>query len=285
MADHVIECKNITYTYPISDEPAIKNLSRNIERGKFYGIIGNNGSGKSTLCAILRGFAPAYFKGKLDGEVIFNGKDISQYGYELAKMIGYVFQNPFTQISGIKETVFEEIAYGLENFGTPVEEIEKRVIEVMKLTITDELAMKNPYELSGGQMQRVALASVIVLNPDVLIIDEPTSQLDPQGTESVFEIIRKLKEQKKTIILVEHKIDLIAEFTDHVIILKDGEVLKEGDTNSVLTDISLLEHGIAIPQVTQLAIQLKENGLPINSISVTEDSLLAILKNLLGERG
>ena len=264
MADHVIECKNITYTYPISDEPAIKNLSLNIERGKFYGIIGNNGSGKSTLCAILRGFAPAYFKGKLDGEVIFNGKDISQYGYELSKMIGYVFQNPFTQISGIKETVFEEIAYGLENFGTPVEEIEKRVIEVMKLTNTEELAMKNPYELSGGQMQRVALASVIVLNPDVLIIDEPTSQLDPQGTESVFEIIRKLKEQKKTIILVEHKIDLIAEFTDHVIILKDGEVLKEGDTNSVLTDISLLEHGIAIPQVTQLAIQLKENGLPIN---------------------
>ena len=233
----------------------------------------------------MRGFAPAYFKGKLDGEVIFNGKDISQYGYELSKMIGYVFQNPFTQISGIKETVFEEIAYGLENFGTPVEEIEKRVIEVMKLTNTEELAMKNPYELSGGQMQRVALASVIVLNPDVLIIDEPTSQLDPQGTESVFEIIRKLKEQKKTIILVEHKIDLIAEFTDHVIILKDGEVLKEGDTNSVLTDISLLEHGIAIPQVTQLAIQLKENGLPINSISVTEDSLLAILKNLLGERG
>lgn len=285
MADYVIECKNITYTYPISDEPAIKNLSLNIERGKFYGIIGNNGSGKSTLCAILRGFAPAYFKGKLDGEVIFNGKDISQYGYELSKMIGYVFQNPFTQISGIKETVFEEIAYGLENFGTPVEEIEKRVIEVMKLTNTEELAMKNPYELSGGQMQRVALASVIVLNPDVLIIDEPTSQLDPQGTESVFEIIRKLKEQKKTIILVEHKIDLIAEFTDHVIILKDGEVLKEGDTNSVLTDISLLEHGIAIPQVTQLAIQLKENGLPINSISVTEDSLLAILKNLLGERG
>ena len=285
MADHVIECKNITYTYPISDEPAIKNLSLNIERGKFYGIIGNNGSGKSTLCAILRGFAPTYFKGRLDGAVIFNGKDISQYGYELSKMIGYVFQNPFTQISGIKETVFEEIAYGLENFGTPVEEIEKRVIEVMKLTNTEELAMKNPYELSGGQMQRVALASVIVLNPDVLIIDEPTSQLDPQGTESVFEIIRKLKEQKKTIILVEHKIDLIAEFTDHVIILKDGEVLKEGDTNSVLTDISLLEHGIAIPQVTQLAIQLKENGLPINSISVTEDSLLAILKNLLGERG
>ena len=102
---------------------------------------------------------------------------------------------------------------------------------------------------------------------------------------NLLSIIRKLKEQKKTIILVEHKIDLIAEFTDHVIILKDGEVLKEGDTNSVLTDISLLEHGIAIPQVTQLAIQLKENGLPINSISVTEDSLLAILKNLLGERG
>lgn len=285
MADYVIECKNITYIYPVSEEPAIKNLNLDIERGKFYGIIGNNGSGKSTLCAILRGFVPAYFKGKLDGEVIFNGKDISQYGYEISKMIGYVFQNPFTQISGIKETVFEEIAYGLENFGTPVEEIEKRVVEVMKLTNTEELAMKNPYELSGGQMQRVALASVIVLNPDVLIIDEPTSQLDPQGTESVFEIIRKLKEQRKTIILVEHKIDLIAEFTDQVVILKDGEILTEGDTKSVLTDISLLEHGIAIPQVTQLAIQLKEIGLPINSISVTEEDLLNILKSLLYERG
>ena len=277
--------KRQTYTYPVSEEPAIKNLNLDIERGKFYGIIGNNGSGKSTLCAILRGFAPAYFKGKLDGEVIFNGKDISQYGYEISKMIGYVFQNPFTQISGIKETVFEEIAYGLENFGIPIEEIEKRVVEVMKLTNTEELAMKNPYELSGGQMQRVALASVIVLNPDVLIIDEPTSQLDPQGTESVFEIIRKLKEQRKTIILVEHKIDLIAEFTDRVVILKDGEILKEGDTKSVLTDISLLEHGIAIPQVTQLAIQLKEIGLPINSISVTEEDLLNILKSLLYERG
>ena len=285
MADYVIECKNITYTYPVSEEPAIKNLNLDIERGKFYGIIGNNSSGKSTLCAILRGFAPAYFKGKLDGKVIFNGKDISQYGYEISKMIGYVFQNPFTQISGIKETVFEENAYGLENFGTPVEEIEKRVVEVMKLTNTEELAMKNPYELSGGQMQRVALASVIVLNPDVLIIDEPTSQLDPQGTESVFEIIRKLKEQRKTIILVEHKIDLIAEFTDRVVILKDGEILREGDTKSVLTDISLLEHGIAIPQVTQLAIQLKEIGLPINSISVTEEGLLNILKSLLYERG
>ena len=131
-----------------------------------------------------------------------------------------IFQNPFTQISGVKDTVFEEVAYGLENFGVPVEEIERRVIEVMKMTNIESLAEKNPFELSGGQMQRVALASVIVLEPDILIIDEPTSQLDPEGTESVFAIIKAMKDKQKTIILVEQKIDLIAEYADDVLVLR-----------------------------------------------------------------
>ena len=128
-------------------------------------------------------------KGEIKGEVLVEGKNINEYGGELSQKIGFVFQNPFTQICGVKDTVFEEVAYGLENFGVPVEEIERRVIEVMKMTNIESLAEKNPFELSGGQMQRVALASVIVLEPDILIIDEPTSQLDPEGTESVFAII------------------------------------------------------------------------------------------------
>lgn len=125
--------------------------------------------------------------------------------------------------------MFEEVAYGLENFGIPVEEIERRVVEVMKLTDIEALAMKSPFDLSGGQMQRVALASVIVLEPDILIIDEPTSQLDPEGTESVFAIIKALKEKQKTIILVEHKIDLIAEYADEVLVFKGGEIIAAGD--------------------------------------------------------
>ena len=184
-------CVKTLSSYPLTTEPAIKHLNLQIERGKFYGVIGENGSGKTTLCALLRGFAPSFYKGEIKGEVLVEGKNINEYGGELSQKIGFVFQNPFTQISGVKDTVFEEVAYGLENFGVPVEEIERRVIEVMKMTNIESLAEKNPFELSGGQMQRVALASVIVLEPDILIIDEPTSQLDPEGTESVFAIIKE----------------------------------------------------------------------------------------------
>ena len=281
---YVMECKNVTYTYPLADEPSIRNVSLNIEEGKFYGIVGENGSGKTTLCAILRGFAPSFYQGDIQGEVLVYGKPIGEYGGELATKIGYVFQNPFTQISGVKETVFEEVAYGLENFGVPVEEIVERVEAIMKLTHIDSLAEKNPLELSGGQMQRVALASVLVLEPDILIIDEPTSQLDPQGTESVFEIIKMMKDKKKTIILVEHKIDLIAEYADEVLVLRGGKLIAGGDKAQVLSDISLMEQGVQLPQMAILGSRLKEKGFPISEIPVTEKRAVEIISAALNGR-
>ena len=281
---YVMECKNVTYTYPLADEPSIRNVSLNIEEGKFYGIVGENGSGKTTLCAILRGFAPSFYQGDIQGEVLVYGKPIGEYGGELATKIGYVFQNPFTQISGVKETVFEEVAYGLENFGVPVEEIVERVEAIMKLTHIDSLAEKNPLELSGGQMQRVALASVLVLEPDILILDEPTSQLDPQGTESVFEIIKMMKDKKKTIILVEHKIDLIAEYADEVLVLRGGKLIAGGDKAQVLSDISLMEQGVQLPQMAILGSRLKEKGFPISEIPVTEKRAVEIISAALNGR-
>ena len=281
---YVMECKNVTYTYPLADEPSIRNVSLSIEEGKFYGVVGENGSGKTTLCAILRGFAPSFYQGEIQGEVLVYGKPIGEYGGELATKIGYVFQNPFTQISGVKETVFEEVAYGLENFGVPVEEIVERVEAIMKLTHIDSLAEKNPLELSGGQMQRVALASVLVLEPDILIIDEPTSQLDPQGTESVFEIIKMMKDKKKTIILVEHKIDLIAEYADEVLVLRGGKLIAGGDKAQVLSDISLMEQGVQLPQMAILGSRLKEKGFPISEIPVTEKRAVEIISAALNGR-
>ena len=281
---YVMECKNVTYTYPLADEPSIRNVSLNIEEGKFYGIVGENGSGKTTLCAILRGFAPSFYQGDIQGEVLVYGKPIGEYGGELATKIGYVFQNPFTQISGVKETVFEEVAYGLENFGVPVEEIVERVEAIMKLTHIDSLAEKNPLELSGGQMQRVALASVLVLEPDILIIDEPTSQLDPQGTESVFEIIKMMKDKKKTIILVEHKIDLIAEYADEVLVLKGGKLIASGDKAQILSDMALMEQGVQLPQMAILGSKLKERGFPISEIPVTEKRAVEIISAALNGR-
>lgn len=281
---YVMECKNVTYTYPLADEPSIRNVSLNIEEGKFYGVVGENGSGKTTLCAILRGFAPSFYQGDIQGEVLVYGKPIGEYGGELATKIGYVFQNPFTQISGVKETVFEEVAYGLENFGVPVEEIVERVEAIMKLTHIDSLAEKNPLELSGGQMQRVALASVLVLEPDILIIDEPTSQLDPQGTESVFEIIKMMKDKKKTIILVEHKIDLIAEYADEVLVLKGGKLIASGDKAQILSDMALMEQGVQLPQRAILGSKLKERGFPISEIPVTEKRAVEIISAALNGR-
>lgn len=279
--DIVIECKDVTYSYPLAKKPAVQNLNLRIERGKFYGVIGENGAGKTTLGAILRGFAPSFYKGELKGEVLVEGKNISEYGGELSTKIGYVFQNPFTQISGVKDTVFEEVAYGLENFGVAVEEIERRVVDVMEMTDIISLAEKNPYDLSGGQMQRVALASVIVLQPDILIIDEPTSQLDPEGTESVFKIIRKLKEDHKTVILIEHKIDLIAEYADEVLVFKDSSMIAEGPKEKILSDMSLSEQGAALPQVAILGSRLKKMGLPISTIPVTEKQAVEVISEAL----
>lgn len=279
----VIEMKDVTYHYPLTEIPAIKNMSLTIEEGKFYGVIGENGSGKTTLCNLIRGFAPGFYKGKLEGAVLVDGKPTVDYGEgELSLRIGYVFQNPFNQISGVKETVFEEVAFGLENFGVPVDEIEARVVDVMKLTNIYELAEKNPFALSGGQQQRAALASIIVLRPDILVIDEPTSQLDPEGTESVFEIIAEMKREQKTIILVEHKVDLIAEYADEVLVLGGGELIASGSTQEVLSDISLLGRGVQLPQMAILGAELKKRGFALPRIPITESQGEEMLRKLIG---
>ena len=178
---------------------------------------------------------------------------------EIASKIGYVFQNPFNQITGARDTVYGEIAYGLENFGVPVAEIKTRVEKIMEITNTTYLQEKNPFELSGGQ-----LASVLVLEPDILVIDEPTSQLDPQETERVFEIIKTMKQMGKTIILVEHKMELVAEYCDEVVVLHQGKVIRHGDKHDVLSEIELKKHGVRMKDniITsdEMADQLQKIG-------------------------
>ena len=280
----VIECKSVTYTYPLGESPAIRNMSFALEEGKFYGVLGENGSGKTTLCALLRGFAPSFYKGELSGEVLVHGKPTVEYGPgELSLRIGYVFQNPFNQISGVKETVFEEIAFGLENFGVPVDEIETRVLEIMDRTSIMHLAEKHPFELSGGQQQRLALASILVLKPDIMVIDEPTSQLDPEGTESVFEIIKSMKEEHKTIILVEHKVDLIAEYADIVLVLHEGELIRFGCTSEVLGDETLPGYGVQLPQAALLGAALRRRGLALETVPITEDQAITTLRRILAK--
>ncbi|MDT2563601.1 energy-coupling factor ABC transporter ATP-binding protein [Enterococcus avium] len=225
---NIIELKNVSYQYPLDSEAIIKNVDLTIEQGKVYGLIGNNQAGKTTLCNIMRGFIPEMFLGKLSGSVTYKSKAIQEYNIgALAAEIGYSSQNPFTQISGVKDTVEEEIAYGMENIGISPATMKQKVQELIALFKLEALKEKNPFELSGGQKQRVALASIVALDPDVVILDEPTSQLDPQSTEEVFEIIAMLKKQGKTIIVVEHKVDLLAEYCDEIILLEKGQLVKK----------------------------------------------------------
>jgi len=257
----IIELKNVTYQYPLDSEAIIKEIDLSIENGKVYGLIGNNQAGKTTLCNIMRGFIPEMFLGELTGTVMYKEKAIQQYNIgALAAEIGYSSQNPFTQISGVKDTVEEEIAYGMENIGISPEIMEQKVQELIELFKLEELKEKNPFELSGGQKQRVALASIVALDPEVVILDEPTSQLDPQSTEEIFEIIAMLKKQGKTIIVVEHKVDLLAEYCDEIVLLEDGRIVKNGSAHQVLSDPDILEHGGALPQVSLFYLKhLKQN--------------------------
>lgn len=181
-----IEFKDVSYAYPLTNKAAVKHLNCKLESGKCYGIIGPNAGGKTTFCNLMRGLCPKFYGGILKGDVIVNGKSTREWeDEELSVQIGYVFQDPFAQVSGIKETVFEEIGMGLENLGVETEEMIQRILEISKMVNVEALLQKNPLALSGGQCQRVAFASVLALNSDIIVIDEPTSQLDPSSTNDV----------------------------------------------------------------------------------------------------
>lgn len=279
-----IEVKNVSYKYPTSKSEVLTNVSFSVEKGEFCSIIGSNGSGKTTICNALRGFIPSFFKGELKGEIIIDGKNINDYSEgELASKVGFVFQNPFIQISGVKDTVYEEVAYGLENLGIEVEEIHKRVENMLKFLQIEYLKDKNPMALSGGQKQRIALASILVMEPDVLIIDEPTSQLDPQGTEEVFETIKLMKEMGKTIILVEHKIELIAQHSDKIVVMNKGKKVMDGNSKEILSNKKLLEYNTYIPQYAMLGLRLKEEGMDIKEIPILEEEAIKECKRLIEE--
>ena len=183
--------------------------------------------------------------------------------------IGCLLENPFTQISGIKETVFEEIALGLENLGVAPEEMIERVCTVVKQLGLEALVAKNPNELSGGQRQKVAFASILAMDADFLVIDEPTSQLDPESSEEVFRIISDLKDRGKSIALVEHKIDLLAQYADRIIVMKQGRIIAEGPTREILTSAAMEEADVARPEVTELAMALAGSPAALGVIPIT----------------
>ena len=252
----VISLEHVGYRYPLGYEDAVHDVSFQVEQGQVCALLGANGSGKTTICNLIRGFIPRFYRGEPTGRVQLAGRPVEQYDdAELTETVGYSFQNPFTQMSGVKDNVREEIAYALENLGIEREAMAARVDAMIDLLHLDDIADANPLELSGGQRQRVAIAAVLVTDPPIVVLDEPTSQLDPQSTEDVFNIIALLKRQGKTVILVEHKIDLVARYSDLVILMEDGGVAMSGPARRVLTDPQVLDHGGQLPEVTRFFLE------------------------------
>jgi energy-coupling factor transport system ATP-binding protein len=268
------------------NQPALRNISFQVSQGEFYAIIGNNGAGKSTLCYALTGFIPHFFHGTMDGSVHVAGVDTKQADLsEIVSITGLAFQNPFNQISGAKFTVYEELAFGLENMGLPRDEMHRRIAWVMGLTGIHELAERSPYALSGGQQQRVALASILVMKPQVLVLDEPTSQLDPIGTREVFQVIKSMSQEGITIVMAEHKLEWIAEFADQVLVLDQGQIIRQGTPAEVLSDVELAARGLGVSRYTQAAHRATGLGLwppgrrlPVN-LAEAEAGFRAVLQN------
>ena len=248
-----IEVRNLKYRYPHTEHLALDGLDFKVEKGEFIGIAGKNKSGKSTLCQAMVGLVPTMFGGAYGGSLVVDGLDAAKTPIaQLCQRVGLIFQNPFNQLSGAKDTVFEEVAFGLQNLGVPRDEIFIRAEESLREMGMDRYRDRNPFDLSGGQIQRVAIASILAMHPDVIVLDEPTSQLDPKGSEEVFRVVEKLAAAGITIIMVEQKMEKLAAYCDKILLLHEGRQAAFDTPEQIFSRDDLPELGMMPPVYTQV---------------------------------
>ena len=277
----VIETRDLTYTYPGATEPSIKEVSITINKGGFVILTGPSGCGKTTLCRCFNGLIPHFYNGNLEGKIEVAGLNVADHKiHQLARHVGLVFQNPENQLFAL--SVEKDVAFGLENFAMPRDEMRKRVDWALQMAGISELSERPPHELSGGQQQRVAIASVLAMQPDIMILDEPTSFLDPVGAEKIFEVISELnKKLGITIILVEHRLDLASKYANHVIVMDEGRVVLNGTPREIFTSEEARLIGVGIPKATKLYQQLKQNGIRLKTAPVTTEETANLLREAL----
>ena len=253
----------VTYRYAGASHPALIDVSLEVAPGSVVGVVGANEAGKSTLCLLAAGLAPATIGGRLEGTVEMDG--LSTAGArptELAQRCGILFQNAETQLSGTAATVWEEVAFGPRNLSLPLDEIVERTEGALASLGIEELAPREPGRLSGGQAQLVALAAVLAMRPAYLVLDEPTSQLDPQGTQLVGNALRELAHETGAgLLVVEHKTDLLASIAERCLVLAGGRVVADGTSAEVLADPRLEEWGVEAPAAVRIGRAAKAAGL------------------------
>ncbi|MDT2830289.1 energy-coupling factor ABC transporter ATP-binding protein [Vagococcus carniphilus] len=270
METPLIELKNITFKYSSEEtKNALSNVSLNIYPGEWVALIGHNGSGKSTLAKTINGLIMPN-----EGEIFVKGEKVTEKTlWDVRKMIGMVFQNPDNQFVG--STVEDDVAFGLENQGVPREDMVNRVKDALEKVRMSDFAVKEPARLSGGQKQRVAIAGVIALRPDVIILDEATSMLDPQGRQEVIETIRKIKEDSNlTVISITHDIDEAAH-ANRVLVMREGEIIQEGTPATIFSrGEELIELGLDVPFPEKLKAALNERGIDVPATYLTEEGMV-----------
>ncbi|HDI12317.1 MAG TPA: ATP-binding cassette domain-containing protein [Candidatus Bathyarchaeota archaeon] len=275
----LIETRNLTFTYAGREKPSIEDINLSIDKGEFVILTGPSGCGKTTLCRCFNGLIPHFYNGELKGEVTVAGLKVDEHPtYELACHVGMVFQNPENQLFAL--SVEKDVAFGLENLGLPREEIRKRIDWAMKMTGIYELKERAPYELSGGQQQRVAIASILAMQSEVMVLDEPTSFLDPLGAKQIFDVIYRLNRKLGiTVILVEHRLDLAASYATRVIIMNDGKIVLDGPPREILSSKEAKLIGIGIPKATRLYQILKNDGIPLkgNETPITPKEIAELI--------
>ena len=277
----IIEVKDLTYTYPGSTNPSIRNVNLTIDKGEFVVLTGPSGCGKTTLCRCFNGLIPHFYYGELQGEVRVVGLSTQETEtFKLAQFVGFVFQNPENQLFAL--SVEKDVAFGLENLGLPREEIKNRVEWALEMTGIKDLRESAPYELSGGQQQRAAIASILAMKPEIIVLDEPTSFLDPLAAKTIFDVVYKLhKELGITIVLVEHRLDLVSSYSNRVIVMDEGQIKLDGEPRKILNLNEIQSYGIGIPKVTRLYQTLLTEGVKLDKVPLTADETAELLRNTL----
>ena len=258
----MIEIKELTFKYSGSKKNALENVSLTIEKGNFVGLIGESGAGKTTLCSCINGLIPHHYTGDFYGSVKIQGTDTFDIEPgKLALKVGSVFQDVDSQL--VSFFVEDEILFGLENFGIPKEQIEQRITAALEALEIQELRHREISTLSGGQKQKVAIAAILALEPDILVLDEPTGELDPASSVQIFKLLQKLNKEKGiTIVVAEQKIMLLCEYVKKLIVLEKGTLIHYGEIRSTLTHQKEMEEaGINCPRVLTLTSRMAEEGL------------------------
>jgi energy-coupling factor transport system ATP-binding protein len=279
---YVIEFRNVSWRYQGSSEKALQNINLKVKKGEVLVITGPSGAGKTTLCRCINGLIPHFFEGELEGDVFVSGMDVRAYDIPyLAAKVGLLFDDPSNQL--FNSTVEEELAFGPENYGVPVDEIMRRIEEGLRFARLENQRLKNPHALSGGQQQACALAAIYTMRPDVFVLDEPTANLDPYGAQLVFQRLRELIEtERKTFMIVEHNLENVLPFADRLVVMDKGKIVASGIPSDVLKEVDLMEGiDLQVPHATELAYALHKLGYQEKEIPFTTEDGTKLLHRVL----